>query len=206
MTVEMWSAFLLATAVLTLIPGPCVLLLVGQALSRGMAAAFTSILGILLGDVLLMLLSLVGLGAVLGTSALLFQAVKWAGVLYMAFLGYRQISEARNSAGTAMTEGARVHLMDGFRAGFLSAALNPKGIMFFLAFLPQFMDPSADPVPQVFVLVTTSVVVIGSILAGYVLAAARVRRALQSNATGRYIRFVAGGSLLGGSLMMAVVR
>ena len=210
MSIELWLAFVAACTVITLVPGPCVLLLIGQALSRGVMAAFSSILGILLADIFLMLLSLMGLGAILATSEALFQLVKWSGVLYMAYLGYRQIVEARQAAKNPSEETLPNNKtgknLDCFKAGFLSAALNPKGIMFYLAFLPQFMAPTANPTLQISILLITSTLVVALVLGAYVLAAAKAGKLLFSNRVRKRVNYVSGGFLMGGSAMMAVMR
>lgn len=206
MSIELWLAFVAACTVVTLAPGPCVLLLIGQALSRGIAAAFSSIVGILLGDIFLMLLSLMGLGAILGSSEALFQVVKWAGVLYMAYLGYCQIAEARRISKQAIEGDLPSKKLACFKAGFLSAALNPKGIMFYLAFLPQFMVPTGNTNLQILILLATSTLVVAAVLAAYVLAAAKAKKLLFTGAARKRINYVSGGCLMGGSAMMAVLR
>ncbi len=97
MKLDLWLAFVVTYSVISIIPGPSVLMVTGQALSRGTKAAFLCILGELVGGIVLVGLSLFGVGAILATSAELFQIVKWAGVFYMAYLGYRQIVEARQN-------------------------------------------------------------------------------------------------------------
>lgn len=206
MALDLWFAFIVATAIITLVPGPCVLLLVGQALSRGLNAAFAGLLGVLIGDVLLILCSLMGLGALLATSETLFQVVKWAGVLYLAYLGYCQIAEARKHMRQLPEERQPRHAWACFRAGFISAALNAKGIVFFLAFLPQFMEPGGDPMVQIVALLATSTVVVACILGLYVLAASAMRRLLTAARSRRYINYLSGGCLMGGSVMMAMAR
>ncbi len=206
MSIELWLAFVAANAVITLVPGPCVLLLIGQSLSRGVTAAFSSILGVLLADIFLMLLSLMGLGAILGTSEVLFQLVKWAGVLYMAYLGFCQIIEARKPTNNISDVAQPIKKMAFFKTGFLSAALNPKGIMFYLAFLPQFMDATGNFTLQVSILLATSTLVVALILAAYVLAASRAGKLLFNNRMRKRVNYVSGGCLMGGSAMMAVMR
>ncbi|MBL4785825.1 MAG: LysE family translocator [Cohaesibacteraceae bacterium] len=206
MSLELWIALVLATSVITLMPGPCVLLLIGQALTRSVSAAFASISGILLGDIMLVLLSLLGLGALLGTSEMLFGIVKWAGVLYMAWLGWSQIREARRARSSDPDMPVPGRMWESFQAGFLSAALNPKGIMFYLAFLPQFMTTSGNATLQILIILVTSTAVVGIILAGYVMLAARVRSAFQTLRARKRIGYVSGGCLMGGSALMAMTR
>ena len=98
MELELWLAFVATYTVISIVPGPSVLMVTGQALSRGGKAAFLCILGELIGGVVLVGLSLFGVGAILAASSELFQIVKWAGVFYMAYLGYRQIIDAVRTA------------------------------------------------------------------------------------------------------------
>ncbi|MFD2205929.1 LysE family translocator [Kiloniella antarctica] len=176
------------------------------ALARGVSAAFASIGGVLVGDVFLMLLSLMGLGAILGSSEVLFQMVKWAGVIYMAYLGYSQIIEARRMTSTSFSEPQPGKKWACFKAGFLSAALNPKGIMFYLAFLPQFMVPTGNTEQQILILLASSTFVVAAVLAMYVLAAAKAKKLLFGSKAAKRINYISGGCLFGGSAMMAVLR
>jgi homoserine/homoserine lactone efflux protein len=97
MTLELWLAFVVTYSIITFIPGPSVLMVTNQALTRGGRAAFLCVLGELLGGVVVVTLSLFGVGAILATSAELFLIVKWAGVFYMAYLGYTQLKQASDS-------------------------------------------------------------------------------------------------------------
>ncbi|MBL1420798.1 MAG: LysE family translocator [Alphaproteobacteria bacterium] len=203
MSVETWLAFVIACMVLTLIPGPCVLLLIGQSLTRGVKAAFSSIIGVLIGDIVLIILSLFGVGAILAASAELFQMVKWAGVAYMAYLGFCSLRDANKTSITAINDNHIADISQSFRAGFLSAILNPKGVIFYVAFLAQFMNPAANMVAQILILVVTSTIVVGVILAAYVLAAARAKKIFQSQKARRNMNYTSGGFFLGGSVLMA---
>ena len=206
MSIETWLAFVIASAVLTLIPGPCVLLLIGQSLTQGVKAAFSSIFGVLVGDIMLIILSLLGVGAILAASAELFQIVKWAGVAYMAYLGFCSIRDARKSSVTAINDNHITDVSKSFRAGFLSAVLNPKGIIFYMAFLAQFMNPAANMALQISILVVTSTLVVGVILGGYVLAATRAKKMFNSQKARRNMSYTSGGFFLGGSVLMATTR
>lgn len=206
MSLELWLAFVAASAVVTLIPGPCVLLLIGQSVSRGVSVALMSIIGILLGDLFLIVLSLVGVGAILAASATIFQIVKWAGVLYMAYLGCCQIADARKGGAMLLEERQSGFKLGSLKAGFLSAALNPKGIMFYVAFLTQFVNPEAGLALQLSILALTSSVVVGAILAVYVLIAGQARKTFQTVSARKRVNYLGGGCLLGGSALMAATR
>lgn len=206
MSVEMWLAFVAACAVLTLIPGPSVLLVTGQALTRGTSAAFLCIIGDLLGGVFLMTLSLMGVGAILAASATLFGLLKWAGVFYMAYLGFCQISEARKDTSLTSGKTSPAMALGSLRAGFFTAVLNPKAIVFYMAFLTQFMDPTGNALLQFSILLTTSTVIIGLVLGGYVLMAARAKKTFQSRSARKCFGYTGGGFLIGGSVLMATTR
>lgn len=204
MKLEIWLAFIAANAVLTLIPGPSVLLIISQAITRGKKVALMCIAGDVLAVMVQMTLSLLGVGAILAASATLFALVKWAGIGYMAYLGYRQISDAHQGK-TAHNASVQKH-GTGFGVGFLTGVLNPKGIIFNVAFLTQFMDPTGNTLVQFSILVITSAIVVSTILAGYALLAARARQTFQSRKSQKVFGYTGGSFLIGGSVLMAATR
>ena len=207
MQLELWLAFVATYAVLSAIPGPSVLMVVGQALSRGRRAAFLCIAGDVAGGFILIALSLFGVGAILAASSAAFQIVKWAGVFYMAWLGWSQIRAAhRGGAVHAAPARDRGSDLANLRAGFLVGVLNPKAVMFYVAFLTQFLDPQADVIVQFGILVATSAAVVGGVLGAYALLAGQARRFLRSERAQRRIGYAGGGFLLGGSGLMAATR
>ncbi|WP_428696804.1 LysE family translocator [Stappia sp.] len=206
MSFENWFAFTIACIVLTLVPGPSVLLVVGQALTRGRKAALMCVAGDLIGGIVLMLLSFLGVGAILAASALLFQAVKWAGVLYLAWLGYRQISEARTGTFELPGQDAVSSGWGSLWAGTITAILNPKAIVFYMAFLAQFIDPAGSLARQMLILTVTSTIVVAVLLSAYAIIAIRARQVFASRSAKRRIGYAGGTFLLGGSLLMATTR
>lgn len=203
MDFETWLAFTTACIVLTLIPGPSVLLVIGQSLTRGKGAAMMCILGDVIGSIVLMGLSFAGVGAILATSAVLFQIVKWAGVVYLAYLGYMQIVEARHAQECAETDDQAHSAWGSFLAGTVTAILNPKAIIFYMAFLVQFINPQTDLAPQLAVLMLTSSLVVIVLLTGYALIAARARMLFQSQRARRRMGYTGGTFMISGSLLMA---
>jgi len=140
MTIETWLAFAAASAVLLVIPGPTILLVISYALGRGMRTALPVAVGVALGDFTAMTLSMLGVGALLAASSLLFTALKWAGAAYLIWLGLKKIfgrAEQVDGDGN-LARHSHVRL---FRDGFIVNLLNPKTALFFLAFLPQFVEP-----------------------------------------------------------------
>ena len=145
MTLAQWLPFALASAVLLAIPGPTVLLVVSYALGHGRKYAFATTAGVALGDLTAMTASMLGLGVLLAASAELFMMLKWAGAAYLVYLGARMLltREVAIDARTGLARSSPPWLV---LQGVLSNVTNPKIVLFFFAFLPQFVDP-ASPHP-----------------------------------------------------------
>lgn len=206
MNMETWLAFVLTFTVISLVPGPSVLMVTGQALARGSRAAFVCILGELVGGVVLVALSLFGVGAILAASSSLFQVVKWAGVAYMAYLGFSQIREARAIDETSFKKASVVNDKASFNAGFFTAILNPKAIVFYVAFLSQFLNPNGNIYLQFLVVMASSTLIVATVLGGYALLASHARQMFRSPLAQRRFGYAGGGCLLGGSAFTAATR
>ncbi|MFI9506086.1 LysE family translocator [Nocardia sp. NPDC052566] len=148
-------AFLAASLVIILIPGPGVLFTIGRALALGRRAALISVLGHAAGVYVTLVLVAVGLGTLLAASALALTVVKFAGALYLVYLGV-QAFRARKSLREALdgrVDGATDVRV--FRQGLLVGLTNPKSIVFFAAVLPNFADPDAGSLPLQFLILGT---------------------------------------------------
>ena len=156
MPLDLWLAFLAASTALLLIPGPTVLLVLSYALSKGRSVAVASAAGVAFGDLVAMTASLLGLGALVLASATLFTALKWVGAAYLVWLGIKLIRSAP-SGGLAPQAVEDVTARQVFRHTAAVTALNPKSIAFFIAFVPQFITPTAPLLPQFTLLIATFV-------------------------------------------------
>lgn len=217
MNAETWFSFLIAYTIISAIPGPSVAMILSQSFSRGIGAALFCIVGELLGGIVVMTVSFAGLGAVLATSSLLFFLLKWLGVLYLAYLGVKQILAARRVFATELTieitnESKSEELSAtvpeyrwaSVRAGFFTGILNPKAIMFYVAFLTQFIDHNQSVLPQLVVLMITSSVIVATVLAAYAILATRLKDSIQSASAQRRFGYFGGSFLLGGSAFLAM--
>lgn len=205
MNFETWLGYLAAYTILSLVPGPSVMMVIGQSLSKGLGSAFYCIFGDLLGGVVMMTIAYAGLGAVLATSSEIFHLIKWAGVAYMAYLGVAQILAAWRMSENGPTSTARaVDQAGSLRAGFLTGILNPKAILFYAAFLGQFLNPSQPMMPQFLLLLATSTTIVFIVLAGYAFLAAQARKVFQSVRAQKRMGYTGGSFFLGGSALMAV--
>lgn len=193
MAFETWLAFVAASAVLLVIPGPTILLVVSYALGRGWKVAAPVAAGVALGDLTAMTLSMLGVGALLASSATLFTAVKWLGAGYLVYLGVKLWRAGGALRTEARTEAVRPGRM--LAHAWLVTTLNPKSLVFFVAFLPQFLDPARPFWPQMAIFEATFVTLAFANAFGYALLAARARRLAASP---RAIRTVnrAGGTAL----------
>ena len=136
--------FLLAALILLLTPGPAVLYIIARSMDQGRLAGFVSVLSIETGNSVHVLTATLGLSAILLSSALAFTVVKYLGAAYLIYLGVRRLLTREQEREVASFQ--RQSLRRIYTQGVLVAALNPKTALFFLAFLPQFVDPSAGSV------------------------------------------------------------
>ena len=144
--------FSIAALVLFIVPGPAVLYIISQSLAGGSRAGLVSVAGIHLGSLVHIGAAIAGLSTLLATSAVAFRTVKWAGAAYLVFLGI-QAMRSRNEAIEAEPGAAPVtSLRRVFRQGFVVNLLNPKTAVFFLAFVPQFVDVTRGTTSQILVL------------------------------------------------------
>ena len=195
MTLSLWAAFVAASSILLIIPGPTVLLVVSYALGQGWRTALPMAIGVALGDFTAMTLSMLGLGALLAASATLFTALKWIGAAYLVWLGVKLWRAGGALEATPRTDAASAARMLGH--AWLVTALNPKSITFFVAFLPAFLDPHADFLTQMLVFETTFVVLAFANSFTYALVASRARGLVANPRAIRIVNRTGGGLLIG---------
>lgn len=204
MSIETWLAFAAASAVLLVIPGPTILLVISYALGRGMRTAIPVAVGVALGDFTAMTLSMLGVGALLAASSLLFTALKWAGAAYLIWLGIQLWRAGGTLEAKPRNDAAPAVRMLGH--AWLVTALNPKSITFFVAFLPQFIDRNADFWSQMLIFEATFICLAFANALGYALVASRARTLVRSErAIGMFNR-VGGTLLIGAGIATIGVR
>ncbi|MCK5683578.1 LysE family translocator [bacterium] len=181
-----WATFFTAAVLLNLSPGPDIAFILGQTAKRGVQSGFSAMFGIWTGAFIHVVFAALGLSAILTTSAFVFSAVKWIGAIYLIWLGI----QALRSKGTNISVKREISpkgLIKIFKQGILVAVLNPKVAIFFLAFLPQFVETGAGPVSaQLFLhgfliivvaaLIEPPLVIVGGKLAGYLSSSTKVSR------------------------------
>ena len=194
MSIEAWLAYVAATAILLVIPGPTILTVISYSMAQGKRARLPLVAAVALGDSTALVLSLLGLGTLLAASAFWFTVVKIIGGFYLLFLGIKMF-RAGISPTEVLKPAAPVSTWRLFGNTWLVTALNPKGIVFFVAFLPQFIDRHADINHQLWVLAITFVVMATINATLYAVFAATAASFLASRRAKRGFN-LAGGSLL----------
>jgi threonine/homoserine/homoserine lactone efflux protein len=201
MTLETWTAFAVASIALLLIPGPTILLVIGQSLGAGRRNALPLVAGVALGDLTAMTLSLAGLGALLAASATLFTLLKWLGAGYLLWLGVKLWRAPVEAGAQPPLDASRA-----MRDAYVVTALNPKSIAFFIAFLPQFLDPGAPFLLQAALLVATFVGLAALNALAYALLAGRLSGMVTRPAVRRGFNRLGGAMLVGAGLATAAMR
>jgi len=204
MSLEIWLAFVIASTILLVIPGPTIILVISQAIVRGRAAVIPLAAGVALGDFTAMTCSLLGLGAILAASATFFSLLKWIGAVYLIYLGIK--------LWRTRSEADEIHIIIGnpdrslFKSAFVVTALNPKSIAFFVAFLPQFVDPRGQAVPQLLLLGTTFLFLAAVNAALYAFFAGQLRETLQNSRVRRWFNRFGGMALIGAGILTATLK
>ena len=195
MSPELYLAFVVATVIALVVPGPTILLVVSYALARGRNVKLALVSGVILGDLIAMSVTLAGLGIVLAASASVFTMMKWAGALYLAWMGIGMIRKAGTATAELQAVGQRGS-GTAFRDGFIVTLLNPKSIGFFIAFVPQFIDSANPVVPQFLIMIVTFVGLGGINVLAYALLAARLRDKMTRPGALAWLQLAGGGVLI----------
>lgn len=205
MSFEQWLAFAAASAILLAIPGPTILLVISYALGLGRKAARATVGGVALGDFTAMTASMLGLGALLATSAALFTALKFIGAAYLIYLGIKLWRAPINAPDMSSTAEAppKEKPLRIFLHSYIVTALNPKSIIFFVAFLPQFLNVQQPIMPQIVVFETTFLVLAILNATFYALLASLARNQIRKPGVQRAVNRTGGTLMIGAGLLAA---
>ena len=210
MTLTTYLLYLAAVALLVLSPGPTMLMCITTSLNHGPRSAVRSALGSVSAVFGVMLLSALGLGALLSASEVAFTAAKVAGAAYLIWLGIKtfrsEVTVLENTtATTKTTEQTSRHSF--FLRGFLVGASNPKALLFFAAFFPQFLNPALPFAPQFGILSLTFVAFELTVLTVCALGVSRIAPLLRSSRPMRWVNRICGGLFtLMGTLLLFTRR
>lgn len=211
MTLETWIAFAIASQIVLIVPGPTVMLIVGYGLTQGARAALMAVIGGCLGTASAFLIAFAGLGALLAASATAFTIIKWLGAAYLIYLGIQmwrvRIDPAEISQQASGSGSAPPSLSALFWRGYLSTLLNPKIVVFLVAFTPQFIDPSRPTGPQAALMTATFVTLafLSDGALGVFASRARLLFVGKGNAR-KWLHRFGGGFLIGAGIFTALAR
>ncbi|MBB1518329.1 LysE family transporter [Aquipseudomonas guryensis] len=206
MAIETWLAFFVACWVISLSPGAGAIASMSAGLQYGFWRGYWNALGLQLALLMQIAVVAAGLGAVLATSELAFNLIKWFGVAYLVYLGWKQWVALPGEISAGEGERPLGRPLTLVLRGFLVNASNPKAIIFILAVLPQFLDLQGSLLAQYTVMAATMVAVDLVVMAGYTGLAARVLRALRSPRQQRILNRTFGGLFMAAAGLLAMVR
>lgn len=205
MSIELYIAFVLASLVLVIVPGPTVSLIVANALRHGSGAGFKNVLGTQAGLAVMLAVAGIGLTSLIAAMGQWFELLRLAGALYLIYLGWKMWRGADSLADGLGNAGARTPRGGFFLQGFLVAISNPKMLFFFGAFFPQFLDPTRPEGPQIALMGTTAMVLAAISDGAYAYLAGGLGRVLSRQRL-KLIGRVSGACLIGGGLWLAAQR
>jgi threonine/homoserine/homoserine lactone efflux protein len=202
MTLSTYLLYVAAVALLIVTPGPTMLMCMTNSLNHGPRRAMTSVAGAVTAVLCVMALSAMGLGALLATSETAFTVAKVVGAAYLVWLGIKTFRS--NTVLKLDEEAARPSGRSFYLQGFLVGASNPKAVLFFAAFFPQFLNPAAPIVPQFALLALTFMAFEFTVLTLCALGVARLIPLLKSSGPVCWINRICGGlfTLMGGLLLL----
>jgi threonine/homoserine/homoserine lactone efflux protein len=203
MSVQTWLLYIAAVFVLTVTPGPSVLMCVTNGVNYGTRRTLLSALGSITSVVGIMVCSALGLGAILATSEQVFNLIKWAGAAYLLYLGVSTLRSTATDFDLPAQGSVEANRLNLYIKGLLVGASNPKALLFFTAFFPQFINPDAPQLPQFLVLGTTFVCFELFWLMFYASFASRIAPWLRTKGRARMFNRVAGITFIGAGALLA---
>jgi homoserine/homoserine lactone efflux protein len=212
MAFSTWLAFFAASWAISLSPGPGAVAAMSAGVHHGFWRGYALTAGLIAGIVTQLVVVAVGLGVLIATSSAVFTAIKWAGVAYLVWLGIQQWRSS--DAPLAGPDDATRHAVDSVRTplrelvlrGWIINALNPKGTVFMLAVVPQFLDPAQPLALQYLIIGATLAVTDLVVMAGYTLLAARVLAGLRSPAHRRWMNRTFGSLFVLAGVLLATFK
>ncbi len=205
MAIEVWIAFAVASTVLLAIPGPTVILAVSYVVGKGPKTGWATVPGIVLGDFTAMTISLAGAGALLMTSATLFSLLKILGAAYLVWLGLKLWRSTAQLTGMNTATSPK-DMWGMFWNSYFVTALNPKSIVFFIAFVPQFVDISQPLFFQFAILELTFLSLAGLNIILWAVLVGKMRVLFARPTMLKRLNKVGGGFLIGAGLITAATR
>ena len=205
MELTLWLSFVGTVLILAITPGPSVLLATANSMKYGKGKTIGTIAGDLTANLCQIILASLGLAAIVISSGELFQLIKWAGVLYLLYIGIMKIVSKPHIelASVNQEEGSFSKL---FIEGFLMSAANPKAIVFFAALFPLFLNDANPLIPQIVILAITFLLIDGLSLFAYAIFAEQLKSYLENQQKIQLQNKIVGALLILSALMLSMVK
>jgi len=204
MSFELWIAFTLGSAVLLAVPGPTVMLVVSYALGHGRSSGWATVPGVTLGDFTAMTISMLGAGAIIAASATLFTILKIIGAGYLIWLGIQLWRAGPVLKDTDRSDKISSQRM--FWNAYIVTALNPKSIAFFIAFVPQFLNPAAPVFAQLVLMEATFLALAAANVAVWAILAGQMRLQFKKAMVSKVTNRIGAVFLIVAGLLTAAIR
>lgn len=209
MTIESFTAYFVILFLATVTPGPTSLLAINHGLNHGVGKTIYSGLGNLLGNLLMALVSVLGLGAILLASGLIFSIIKWTGIIYLIYIGVKSIigsfqDNLENEKSVKVAINKRNDRL--FFDGFVIAIGNPKGILFFTALFPQFINMKSTTINSFILIFTTLAIVAFGCYMLYALFGVKLNRLFKIQQFKRWFNRVTGSIFIGTGLALVFTK
>jgi len=204
MSQELYIAYVFATIVLILMPGPIVTLVIANSLAHGMRTGLATSLGSTLGSAALLAAGGFGMAWMLAVLSDWFLWIRWLGAAYLIYLGIRQWRAVVHTLEDTQADKGPPKIV--FLHGFIVAITNPKTILFYIAFFPQFIDPASPVGPQLIIMCVTFIALALFLDGSYAVLAGRLRPWLTGERRGRIRNRITGGLLMATGVGLALTR
>lgn len=204
MSFELWIAFTLGSAALLAVPGPTVMLVVSYALGHGRSSGWATVPGVTLGDFTAMTISMLGAGAIIASSARLFTILKIIGAGYLIWLGIQLWRAGPVLKDTDRSDKISSQRM--FWNAYIVTALNPKSIAFFIAFVPQFLNPAAPVFAQLVLMEATFLALAAANVAVWAILAGQMRLQFKKAMVSKVTNRIGAVFLIVAGLLTAAIR
>lgn len=206
MALETWLAFFVASWIISISPGSGAIYAMSCGMNHGFRRGFVGTLGLIAGIWTALAIVAIGLGAILSASGLAFAALKWLGVAYLVYLGIKQWRAPATPLAAAQNDEAQTSARSLITRGWAVNATNPKGIVFMMAVMPQFIDTQAPLLPQYLVIAATFAFTDFVIMALYTGFAARVLSYFRTESQIRFLNRLFGGLFVAAATALATFK
>jgi homoserine/homoserine lactone efflux protein len=203
MSWTLYLAFVAATVALILLPGPNIMMIVSNSIAHGPRRGLATVAGTSSAMAVFLALTTLGMTSLVQTASVWFEWLRWIGAIYLVYLG---IQQWRAPSAAVVGAGTPTSLSRVFWQGFVVSATNPKVLLFYAAFFPQFVDPSSAMLPQMVLLSLTFLVIAFVLDSGFALGAGQLRRLLSNERRVRLQNRFTGSLLIGAGVWLAFAR